>query len=162
MKKTLSVFITLAASSSVIAAPQIPSEAEIKGRNTYFIAPYKATCDVKPIHQVTANTAEEAIQLEQIFDESLGYSLTLNAKGQTYIQLAIKEWNEKMVFATNPDVQLTIRGADIKGQYITNQYCLEQNLALHHVNTHEWGSYLVELHGQPNQIISLRIVKESE
>lgn len=110
MKKTLSVLITLAASSSVMAALQIPSEAEIKGRNTYFIAPYKATCDVKPIHQVTANTAEEAIQLEQIFDESLGYSLTLNAKGQAYIQLAIKEWNEKMVFATNPDVKLTIRG----------------------------------------------------
>lgn len=162
MKKTLSVLITLAINTPAIATPQIPSEAEIKGRNAYFITPYKATCDVNPIHQITANTAEEAIQLEQIFDKSLGYSLTLNAKGQAYIQLAIKEWNEKMVFATNPDVQLTIKGADINGQHITNQYCLEQNLVLHHVNIHEWGSYLVELQGKPHQRISLRIVKESK
>ncbi|OBU19212.1 hypothetical protein CTM88_07865 [Photobacterium aquimaris] len=160
MKKTLSALLTIAVSSPVIAAPQIPSDAEIKGRNTYFITPYQATCNVTPVNQVTANTPDEAIQLEQIFDKSLGYSLTLNAKGQAYIQLAIKEWNEKMVFATNPNVKLTIKGADINGQYITNLYCIEQKLALHHVNTHEWGSYLVELHGRPNQLISLRIVKE--
>ncbi|OBU14279.1 hypothetical protein AYY19_05965 [Photobacterium aquimaris] len=160
MKKTLSALLIIAVSSPVIAAPQIPSDAEIKGRNTYFITPYQATCNVTPVNQVTANTPDEAIQLEQIFDKSLGYSLTLNAKGQAYVQLAIKEWNEKMVFATNPNVKLTIKGADINGQYITNLYCIEQKLALHHVNTHEWGSYLVELHGRPNQLISLRIVKE--
>ncbi|PSU18341.1 hypothetical protein CTM97_21570 [Photobacterium phosphoreum] len=160
MKKTLSALLTIAASYPAIAAPQIPSDAEIQGRNTYFITPYKATCDVIPVNQPTSNTAEEAMQLEQIFDKTLGYSLTLNAKGQAYIQLAIKEWNEKMVFAVNPDVKITIKGADINGQYITNKYCLKQNLALHHVNTHEWGSYLVELQGKPNQLISLRIVKE--
>ncbi len=162
MNKTLSILIAIVASYPAIADAQIPSEAEIKGRNTYFITPYKATCDVKLTPQTTANTPEEAIQLEQIFDQSLGYSLTLNAKGQAYIQLAIKEWNEKMVFATNPNIQLTVKGADIKGQYITNQYCLEQNLALHHINMHEWGSYIVKLQGKPYQETSLRIVKESE
>ncbi|SMY15638.1 hypothetical protein [Photobacterium aquimaris] len=160
MNKTLSALLTIAVSSPIIAAPQIPSDAEIKGRNTYFVTPYQATCNVIPVNQVTANTPEEAIQLEQIFDKTLGYSLTLNAKGQAYIQLAIKEWNEKMVFATNQNIKLTIKGADINGQYISNLYCIEQKLALHHVNTHEWGSYLVELHGRPNQKISLRIVKE--
>ena len=160
MNKALSALLALIASYPAIATPQIPSDDEIKGRNTYFITPYQATCIVKPVPQATANTPEEAIQLEQIFDQSLGYSLTLNAKGQAYIQLAIKEWNEKMVIATNPNIQLTIKGADIKGQNITNLYCLEQNLVLHHVNTHEWGSYLIELQGKPHQAISLRIVKE--
>ncbi|PTB33695.1 hypothetical protein [Photobacterium phosphoreum] len=160
MKKKLSALLSIAVSYPIIAAPLIPSDAEIKGRNTYFITPYKATCDVIPINQVTANTPDEAIQLEQIFEKTLGYSLTLNAKGQAYVQLAIKEWNEKMVFATNQNVKLTIKGADINGQYITNLYCTEQKLALHHINTHEWGSYLVELQGKPHQAINLRIVKE--
>ncbi|MEC6796843.1 hypothetical protein VXS03_07270 [Photobacterium sp. S4TG1] len=160
MKKTLSALIPIIASSTAIAAPLLPSEAEIQGRNTYFITPYKAICDIKPQHQTTASTAEEAIQLEQIFDTSLGYALTLNEKGQAYIQLAIKEWNQKMVFASNPNISFTIRDAEIKGQYITNNYCLEKNLVLHHVNTHEWGSYIVKLQGKPQQTISFRIVKE--
>ncbi|MEC6898868.1 hypothetical protein [Photobacterium piscicola] len=162
MKKTLLVLLTLIVSSSAIATPQHPSEAEIQGRNTYFITPYKAICNVDLQYQETTNTAEEAIQLEQIFETSLGYALTLNAKGQAYVQLAIKEWNEKMVFATDPNITFTIRDADIKGQYITNNYCLEKNLVLHHVNTHEWGSYIVKLQGKPHQAITFRIVKEQE
>ncbi|GHA60904.1 hypothetical protein ACFFLZ_02505 [Photobacterium aphoticum] len=148
----------ISTSSNAVAKPA--SAGEIQGRNQFYAARYQAACDV-PLQTVqVAGSLADAPQLEAIFTDTLGYQFTLNANGDAYLQLAIKEWNEKMLLMTNSDVTIAMNGADITGTKITNQQCPDLKGEIYHINTHEWGSYVLHIHGQPNQSVSVRIVKE--
>ncbi|MGF1685086.1 hypothetical protein L4C36_00040 [Photobacterium japonica] len=154
---TLSIF---SASVSAAAVAKPASAGEIQGRNQFYAARYKAACDV-PLQAVqVAGSLAEAPQLEAIFTDTLGYQFTLNANGEAYLQLAIKEWNEKMLLMTNRDVTIAMDGADITGTKITNLQCPDLNGDIYHINTHEWGSYVLRIHGKPNQKVAVGIVKE--
>ena len=137
------------------------SEGEIKGRNQFYAARYQAACDVHLESVQVAGSLADAPQLEAIFTDTLGYQFTLNANGEAYLQLAIKEWNEKMLLMTNRNVTIAMDGADITGTKVTNLQCPDLNGDIYHINTHEWGSYVLRVTGQPNQPVAVRIVKEA-
>lgn len=147
-------------SPSLLAATLAASQEEIKGRNEYFSQTYQSACAVPMNKVAVALDRESAAQLETIFDRPLGYQFTLGDKGEAYIQLAITEWNEKFVVMTDHGVAVGMEGADITGMKITNLQCDGVTGELYHINSHEWGSYVLTVTGKPQQQVNVSIVKE--
>ncbi|MCG7498056.1 hypothetical protein MHO82_14390 [Vibrio sp. Of7-15] len=137
------------------------AQSEQEGRNAYFQKEYSLACQ-QPLTTLNplAATLDEAAQQEVTLEGGLGYRAQLNSQGEGYLQLAITEWNEKLVIFHHADLILDLPGADVTGSRIKNFQCPEQEKLLTHFNTHEWGSYTLKLVGKPDQKIEFSIVKE--
>ncbi len=158
MKKTIQL-MTLSAllSQSMAVSANTDINPEHKGRNDYFAKSYQPLCNLPTKAIATASTLEEASQQEFILNKELGLSTQLNSQGEAYIQLAIKEWNEKFIVGVTPKNHVSMAGADIQGADIVNLQCAEPSQYLTHLNTHEWGSYTLKLTGKPNQLVKVQI-----
>lgn len=137
------------------------TQSEQEGRNAYFQQEYASACRQKLVTwNSLPSTPDEAAQQEVTFESRLGYRTQLNSQGTGYVQLAITEWNEKLVIYHNEDIQLELPGGDVTGSSIKNLQCPHQGKLITHFNTHEWGSYTLKLAGKPNQKVEFSIVKE--
>ncbi|PSV03257.1 hypothetical protein C0W80_03540 [Photobacterium leiognathi subsp. mandapamensis] len=154
--KLITLGVLFSQSMAVSAATEV--NPEHKGRNDYFAKSYQPLCAMPTKVIATASTLDAASQQEFILDKQLGFDTKLNAKGETYIQLAIKEWDEKFIVGVTPKVQVTMAGADVLGADIVNLQCEKQNQYLTHLNTHEWGSYTLKLTGKPNETVKVQII----
>lgn len=153
--------LCLASSFSYAQEGSEASQSEQEGRNAYFQKEYRLACQqpLTVLAQLSA-TLDEAAQQEVTLENGLGYRTQLNSQGVGYLQLAITEWNEKLVIFHNTDLTLELPGGDVTGSSIKNFQCPEQEKSLTHFNTHEWGSYTLKLAGKPDQKIEFSIVKE--
>lgn len=134
---------------------------ENEQRNSYFKQDYVNACEQALTSElVLPATKESAAQHEINVNIDSGYRIKMNENGVGYLQLAITEWNEKLVLLSSEHMQIAIAGADITGANITNLSCADKNKLITHVNTHEWGSYIMMLTAAPNSWVELTIVKE--
>lgn len=162
LKKTVLTSALMLLSTPVFAAVEEAQQAlENEQRNAYFQQDYINACGqaLKSTFVLPA-TKESAVQHEINVNIDSGYRMKMNEDGVGYLQLAITEWNEKLVLFSSEQMQIAIKGADITGANIINLACADKNKLITHVNTHEWGSYIMTLTATPNSWVELTIVKE--
>lgn len=130
-------------------------------RNEYFKQDYANACaQVLQSDLALPATKEIAAQHEINVNIDSGYRMKMNESGIGYLQLAITEWGEKLVLFSSENIKIEIKGADITGADIVNLACKDEDKKITHVNTHEWGSYIMTLTATPNSWVELAIVQE--
>lgn len=162
LKKVVLTSVLLLVNTAVFAAVDDAKKAvDNQQRNAYFQQDYANACTqlLQSDLQLPA-TKEIAAQHEINVNIDSGYRLKMNENGQGYLQLAITEWNEKLVLFSSKNMKVAIEGADITAAGITNLACEDKSKQITHVNTHEWGSYIMTLTAAPNSWVELAIVKE--
>ncbi|EGU41743.1 hypothetical protein [Vibrio scophthalmi] len=126
--------------------------------NKHYASAYQAICN-QPLETLTfATTQEAAPQLEKTLNatNTLGLRVANSESTTVYQQLAVTEWNQKFVVATNGNYKINIKGADATITDVANLQCQDRNLTMHHFNTHEWGSYLLQIDidsGKPLELV---------
>ncbi|QUM82988.1 hypothetical protein HWV01_18035 [Moritella sp. 5] len=155
--------ILLLLNASAFAATDSDSQESVnKRRNANFKLDYTKACG-QELQQalLLPATKELAAQHEINVNIDSGHRFKMNENGVGYLQLAITEWNEKLVLFYSENMTVEIKGADMTDLYLSNLACSEQKKQISHVNTHEWGSYVMELNAEPNSWVELTIVKET-
>ncbi|WP_038172784.1 MULTISPECIES: hypothetical protein [Vibrio] len=135
----------------------------LSGRNQYFKQDYVAACNqpVVLLNQAPT-TPDEAARSEIVVNSPVGYKFKLDDNGNAFLQLAVTKWNEKLVIFHSKSVALTMKDADIVGSKIENLHCpMQSDKWVTHINTHEWGSYVLSMNGKPNQMVEVTIIRES-
>ena len=135
----------------------------LSGRNKYFKQDYVAVCNqpVVSLSQVPS-TLGEAARSEIVVNNPVGYQFNLDKNGEAFLQLAVTKWDEKLVIFHTKSVVLAMSDADIVGSEIENLHCpMQSDKWVTHINTHEWGSYILRMNGKPNQMIEVTIIRES-
>ncbi|MDT8869189.1 hypothetical protein [Vibrio fluvialis] len=157
MKPILGLLFTACASvSSFSQASDL-----VQARNQHFAQPYQQACQIRPTEFARyAGSADEATQHEVAFKQAFSHQFALNQHGEAYLQLATLRWDEKFIVMLNKDVAINIAKADVLATDIRNHHCEAQERVVHHFNTHEWGSYTLQIRGNRDQNIWLTIVPE--
>ncbi|PKH04742.1 hypothetical protein [Moritella sp. Urea-trap-13] len=161
LKKVVLTSVLLLVNTAVFAAADEAKNTDNQQRNAYFKQDYAKACTqfLQSDLQLPATT-ESAAQHEINVNVDSGYRMKMNEDGVGYLQLAITEWNEKLVLFSSNNMKIAIKGADITGANIANLACEDEDKQITHVNTHEWGSYIMTLTAAPNSWVELAIVKE--
>jgi hypothetical protein len=162
LKKVVFTSVLLLLNTPVFAADHdVKVITDNEQRNAYFEQDYAKACSQLLQSDLPLPlTKEIAAQHEINVNIDSGYRLKMNANGVGYLQLAITEWGEKLVLFSSNNVNIAIKGADITGANIVNLACEDKDKKITHVNTHEWGSYIMTLTAAPNSWVELAIIKE--
>ncbi|KXF80977.1 hypothetical protein [Enterovibrio coralii] len=159
MKNTsvITIGLGLFVSASALASDDV-NTTKNQNINKHYASAYQAICN-QALETVTiATTQDAAPQLEKTLNatDTLGLRVANTEKATVYQQLAITEWNQKFVVATNGNYKINIKGADAPITDVANLQCPDRNLTMHHFNTHEWGSYLLQIDidsGKPLELV---------
>lgn len=129
------------------AHAQSAKDAENQAVNQYFAAAYQAVCQQAFTTHTIATQVSDAPQLELALNskDALGLRFNTGNHNTAYQQLAVTEWDQKFIVAVNGDYEVSVQGADSPITHIDNLHCPERKLTMHHFNSHEWGSYVIEV-----------------
>lgn len=129
-------------------------------RNEYFQRVYRYACQLMPENiDSYPLDKEHAAQQELVLDKA--YSHRFKARSDRYyLQLAIINWDEKFIVMIGKGVLLSIDGVERTGGEVNNYSCPEQGRLIHHFNTHEWASYMLELSLNEGEDVWVTIVPE--
>lgn len=157
MKRTLGLFFMASVSLSFFSQ----ASDLLKERNQHFSKSYQQACQIKPTEfSRYAGSVDEAIQREITFNQAFSHRFSLNQHGEAYLQLSTLRWDEKFIVMINKGVAVNIVKADVLASDIRNYHCKDQKRVVHHFNTHEWGSYTIQVIGNSNQNVWITIVPE--